>query len=59
MEAVASSGGTEVEGQYVVDTVAMAAASSSSSSSSSFVDQDSAQPAKKRMMETDVEDRLE
>ncbi|XP_056437384.1 utrophin-like isoform X1 [Gadus chalcogrammus] len=58
MEAVASSGGTEVEGQNVVDTVAMAAASSSSSSSS-FVDQDSAQPAKKRMMETDVEDRLE
>ena len=58
MEAVASIGVTEVEGQCVVDTVAMAAAAASSSSSS-FVDQDSAQPAKKRMMETDVEDRLE
>ncbi|KAJ3606664.1 hypothetical protein NHX12_026183, partial [Muraenolepis orangiensis] len=58
MEAVASSGMTEVEQECVVDTVAMAAAAASSKSSS-FIDQDSAQPAKKRMMETDVEDRME
>ncbi|KAG7267002.1 hypothetical protein CRUP_000727 [Coryphaenoides rupestris] len=60
MEAVTSSAVTEVEEQCVVDTVAMAAAAPpSSASSSTFVDQDSAQPAKKRMMETDVEDRME
>ncbi|CAL8317063.1 unnamed protein product [Merluccius merluccius] len=56
MEAVASSGMTEVEEQCVVDRVAMAV---EASPSSLFADQDSAQPAKKRMMETDVEDRME